>query len=176
MNYKSVWRLLERLMVELRAKGIAIPREAVDDLKSAKTLTSIYKTESTSANVASDIAFYLEKVEPSLLSLAESQIGQEYAEEWQNRIDKARREAPEEAAVSSRFVPGIAKGEHWIRIKTSNLIADSDLAESAKKLNLSCKQQDDGYLLVYGSRENVKTLIREVSTKIRKGTSGDETL
>jgi len=169
MNYESVWRLLEALMVELKAKGLAIPQEAVDDLKTAKTLTSISKTESTSANVASDIAFYLEKVEPSLLSLAESEMGIEYAEEWQKRIYKARRQAPEKVAVSSRFVTGISKGEHWIRIKISDLIADSDLAESAKKLNLSCKQQDDGYLLVYGNKENVKTLIREVSSRIGKG-------
>ena len=94
MNYESVWRLLEGLMVELKAKGIAIPQEAVDDLKSAKTLTSIYKTESVTSNVASDIALYLDKVEPSLLSLAESEIGKEYAEEWQNRIYKARTQAP----------------------------------------------------------------------------------
>ncbi len=176
MNYESVWRLLEGLMVELKAKGIAIPQETVDDLKSARTLSSIDKTESASANLASDIAFYLEKVEPILLSLAESEVGIEYAEEWQNRIDKTSRQTPAKAAAGSRFVSGVAKGEHWIRIKTSNLIADSDLAESARKLNLSCRQQEDGYLLVYGSKENVKTLIREVSTKIRKGTSADETL
>lgn len=169
MNYESVWRLLEGLMVELKAKGIAIPQEAVDDLKSAKTLTSIYKTESVTSNVASDIALYLDKVEPSLLSLAESEIGQEYADEWQNRIYKARTQAPEKAAVSPRFVSGIAKGEHWIRIKTSNIIADSELSESLKRLNLSCKRQDDGYLLVYGNKENVKTLIREVSSRIGKG-------
>jgi hypothetical protein len=169
MNYESVWRLLEGLIVELKTKGISIPPELVDDLKSAKTLTSIYNTESTTSNVASDIALYFERVEPSLLSLAESEIGKEYANAWQNRIDKARIQAPEKAAVRSRFVSGISKGDHWIRIKTSNIIADSDLSESLKKLNLSCRQQEDGYLLVYGSEENVKTLIREVSTRIGKG-------
>jgi hypothetical protein len=66
-------------------------------------------------------------------------------------------------------VSAVSKGEHWIRIKTSNLIADSDLNELLKKLNLSCKPQDDGYLLVYGNEENVRSLIREVSTRIGKG-------
>jgi hypothetical protein len=169
MNYESVWKLLEGLMIELRARGIVIAPELVDDLKSAKTLTGIYKTESTTSNVASDIALYLEKVEPSLLSLAESEMGQEYADEWQHRIDKARRQAPENAAIRSRFVSGISKRDHRIRIKTANIIADSDLNESLKKLHLSCKQQDDGYLLVYGNEENVKSLIREVSTRIGKG-------
>ena len=169
MNYESVWKLLEALLVELRARGIVIPPELVDDLKSAKTLTGMYKTGSTSSNVASDIALYLDKVEPSLLSLAESQVGQEYADEWQHRIQKARTQAPENTVSRSRFVSGISRGDHWIRIKTSNIIADSDLKESLEKLNLSCKQQDDGYLLVYGNKENVKSLVREVSTRIGKG-------
>ncbi len=169
MNYESVWKLLEALLVELRARGIVIPPELVDDLKSAKTLTGICRTESTGSNVASDIALYLDKIEPGLLGLAESQAGQEYADEWLHRIDKARRQAPENAAIRSRFVSGISKGDHWIRIKTANIIAESDLNESLKKLNLSCKPQDDGYLLVYGNKENVKSLVREVSTKIGKG-------
>jgi hypothetical protein len=168
MNYESVWKLLEALLVELRAAGVVVPPELVDDLKSAKTLTGICRTESTCSSVASDIALYLDKVEPGLLGLAESQMGQEYAAEWQQRIEKARRQAPENAAIRSRFVTGISKGDHWIRIKTSNLIADSDLNESLVKLNLSCQQQDDGYLLVYGNKEKVKSLIREVSTRIKE--------
>jgi hypothetical protein len=156
-------------MVELRGKGIAIPQELVDDLKSAKTLASIYKTDSTALNVMNEMALYMDKVEPSLLSLAESEMGKEYADKWQNKINDTRMEVGEKAAVPSRFISGISKSEHWIRIKTSNIIADLELSELLKKLNLSNKLQEDGYLLVYGNKENVKTFIREVSKKIGKG-------
>jgi hypothetical protein len=36
-----------------------------------------------------------------------------------------------------------------------------------EKLGLKSAMQEDGYLLIHGKKENVKTFVKEVSEKIR---------
>ena len=169
MNYEYIWPVLEALMVDLRQKGMIIPQDIADDLKSARTLLTIYKAQPATANVESELALYLEKIEPILLSLAESEIGEEYADVWQKKIGDARTQTGEKSALTSRFIPGIPKGEHWLRIKTSDMISDGEINILLGKLNLTSKPQNDGYLLIYGNQENVITFIKEVRKKIGKG-------
>ena len=169
MNYERLWKTLEELMVELTKKEITIPQELVDDLKSAKTLISIHKAEPTALEIATEIELYIEKVESNLLYLAESDIGKEYADECLRRISEARRKGiSEKTTPPSRFISGVPKGEHWIRIEASDIISDEEINKLLEKLSLSSKMQDDGYLLVHGKEENVKAFIKEVSEKVKK--------
>ena len=169
MNYELLWKTLEELMIELTDRGVTIPQELMDDLKSAKTFISIYKTGPSALDVVTEVALYLDKIEPNLLYLAESEVGEKYASAWVKKISDARLEKAETTAVPSKFVAEIPRGEHWIRIKTADIISDDNLKELLKNLNLSSKSQDDGYLLIYGKEENVKSFIREVDRKIGKG-------
>jgi len=169
MNYEYLWKALEGLIVELTNKGITIPQELVDDLKSAKTLISIHKAEPMALDIATEIELYIEKVESNLLYLAESDIGKEYADECLRRIHDARRKGlSEKPKVTSRFVSGVPKGEYWIRIEASDLISNREIDKLLAKLNLSSKLQENGYILVYGKEENVKAFIKEVGEKILK--------
>ena len=169
MNYEYLWRVLEELMVEFAKKGVVVPKELMDDLKSAKTLISIHRTEPSALEIATEIELYLEKVESNLMYLAESDVGKEYADRCLKKIDEARKEGlGEKTAVVSRFVSGVPKGEHWIRIAASDLISDRAMDKLLKELSLSSKPQDDGYLLIYGKDENLKTFIKEVSKRIGK--------
>ena len=168
MNYELLWKTLEELMIELADRGVTIPQELRDNLKSAKTFISIYNTDPSALDVVTEAALYLDKIEPNLLYLAESEVGKKYASAWVKKISDARLEKAETTAPS-KFVAEIPRGEHWIRIKIADIISDDNLKELLKNLNLSSKSQDDGYLLIYGKEENVKSFIREVDRKIGKG-------
>jgi len=168
MNYELLWKILEELMIELADRGVTIPKELMDDLKSARTLISIYNTEPSALDVVTEVALYLDKIEPNLLYLAESEVGKKYASAWIKKISDARLEKAETTIVPSKFVAEIPRGEHWIRIKTSDIISDDNLKELLKNLKLSSKAQNDGYLLVYGKEEHVKSFIKEVGKKIGK--------
>ena len=169
MNYERYWMVLEELMVGLRQKGINIPQETADDLKSARTLITIHNTDPSVSTVEAEIALYLEKAEPILLSLAEFEVGKDYADDWQAKAVEAITRTEEKAAFKSRFVSGVVRGEGWLRIKTAGIMSDAEIAALLKQLNLSAKPQDDGYLLVRGDKESIKTFVREIRKKIGKG-------
>jgi len=169
MDYTNLWKVLEELYNELTKNRVTIPREFMDDLKSVKTLINIYKVDTSTVNVATEIELLLEKIESNLLYLAESDIGKEYAEKWLKKIYEARKKGlGTRTTLPSRFVTGVPKNEHWIRIKISDLIKDKDLDVLLDKFNLSSKIQKDEYLLVHGKEQNVKNFIKEIGKKIRK--------
>jgi hypothetical protein len=169
MDYTDLWKVLEELYNELTKKEVTVPQEFMNDLKSVKTLINIYKVDTTTLNVATEIELYLEKIESNLLYLAESDIGKEYAENWLKKIYEARKKGlSTKTTLPSRFVSGVPKNEHWIRIKTTDLIKDQDLEVLLDKFNLSSKIQKDEYLLIHGNEQNVKNFLKEVGKKIRK--------
>jgi hypothetical protein len=169
MDYLNLWQVLEELYNTLLKKGVTLPREIMDDLKSVKTLINIYKVDVTTLNVATEIEIYLEKIESNLLYLAESDIGKAYAEKWLKKIYEARRsEVEKRKTYQARFISGVPKNEHWIRIKTSDLMKDQDRKRLLDKFNLSSKPQNDEYVLIHGKEENIRKFIKEVGKKIKK--------
>lgn len=170
MDYESLWKNLEALMVELTKRGTNIPKEFIDDLKSAKTMINIYKTDPTSLDITTDIELYIGKIEPSLLYLAESDVSKEYADKWLKKINSARTmEKNEQTVTKTKYVSGVSKGEYWIRMKSSGLINEAEMGELLRKLNLSCSMQENDYLLIRGNEEKVKTFVKEVGKRIGKG-------
>ena len=71
MNYQDRWRVLERMMTELRRRQIKIPKETMTSLKSAKTMISISAAESTHSASILSIEEHLLTVESTLFDLAE---------------------------------------------------------------------------------------------------------
>lgn len=155
-------------MVELMKKGLAIPQPVIEDLKTCRTLIKIYGTGSADPETAADAAPYLQKVEANLMVLAESSVGVEYADAWQHRIRAAYEDNGGETDTASKFVSGVPKSDYWIRLKTSELNIGGEIGEMLDRLSLSAKQNDDGYLLVYGKKEDVKAFLQEVRQKVGK--------
>lgn len=170
MDYEYVWKILEELMLKLTEKKITFPQELIDDLKSAKTMMNIYRTDPTSLEITTNIEFYLEKIEADLLHIAETELGKKYADQYLKRIDDARtKDLGKRATVLPTFVSGIPKGDHWIRIDPKNLIDNKEVDKLLQKLDLSSKKQKDGYILVHGKEENVKAFLKEVNEIIGIG-------
>ena len=86
MNYEHVWKVLEALIVEFGKKSIKVPKQYMEDLKSALTFIRIHNSEPSDSNVIAEIERYIYTVEINLLSLAETEQGVKYADECMRRI------------------------------------------------------------------------------------------
>ena len=72
--------------------------------------------------------------------------------------------------TSNAFITGIPKSDYRIRLKTSDIQIDGELDVLIEQFRLSATTQDDGFLLVYGAKEDVMAFLKEVRRKI----GGDE--
>jgi hypothetical protein len=168
LNYEHVWKVLEALIVELSKKGIKVPHKYVEDLKSAQTFIKIHNTEPSDSNVMTEIERYINSVEINLLSLAETEQGAKYADECMRRIYDARTKGIDsKISVPTKFVAGVPKDDHWIRIQITDLLTAEELDELLSTHHLSSKPQEDGYILIHGIKDNVKALIRAMGQKLR---------
>ncbi len=168
MGYEQWWKTLETLIAELRKKQLAIPEEIMTSLRSAKTMINIYHADPSYLETIPDIENYLLNVESTLINMAREEFGQAYAERWMERLEKARREEePKTEAAPSRFIPRLPKEEHWIRVLPSDTVLKQDVELLADELGLSCKTQEGGYILIYGSKEKVRDFVKMMAEKCR---------
>lgn len=169
MNFDSACRKLEELMTDLMRKGVTIPDQVIDDLKSTRTMISIYKSDPVEIDRTMETTPFLKKVEFSLILLADSEIGKEYADEWQNKIDHAYQAEDGTSASQAIFISGVPKGESWFRIVASELSTMvQELDELLGRLHLSSEPQKDGYLLIHGRKEDIASFLKEVRQKVGK--------
>lgn len=167
-NFEGVCKILEELLLDLMDKGLDIPPHLIEDLKSGRTMTSVYETESTEDHVPLRITPYLQIVEANLLSLAEAGVGKQYADEWQRRVNGAYAQQAEKPAPRPGHIPGIPRGAYWIRIQPSELIESREFKELLDRHELSERPQEDGYSLVFGKREQVSSFLKEIRQKVSK--------
>ncbi|MCW3986157.1 MAG: DUF2096 domain-containing protein [Candidatus Bathyarchaeota archaeon] len=168
MGYEQWWKTLENLITELRKKQVTISTEVMTSLRSAKTTINIYKADPSRLESIPVIENYLMTVESNLINRAKERFGQAFIERWIKKLEKARREENLKAeTATSRFIPGLPKGKHWIRVSTSDDILKENVEKLAGELGLSCKMQKDGYVLVYGSKEDVKDFVKKMAKEYR---------
>ena len=166
MGYEEVWRVLDDLLTELRQKDEAISADVMNDLHSAKTMIQILKADPTHTENIPRVEIYLENVEFHLVSMAQERFGTRYVERWMKKFEEARR-VPEGRETATRFVPGVPRGKHWVRIEISEEAPQSEIEKFAEEHGLSSKMQDDGYVLVYGKNPNVKSFVKKLAERVR---------
>ena len=168
MGYKQWWKTLETLIAEFRKKQVTIPLEIMTSLRSAKTMINVYNADPSYLEPSPTIENYLIDVESNLINMAKEKFGQSCIRHWLKKLEDARKEAePKAQSTTSRFISGLPKGEHWIRVLPSDNILKEDVEKLAGELGLSCKMQKDGYMLVYGTKEKVKVFVKKMADKCR---------
>jgi len=168
MGYEQWWKTLENLTAEFKRKQVTVPAEIMSYLRSAKTMISVYNVDPTCLESIPTVENYLINVESNLLNIAKAKFGQAFMERWIKKLEDSRKEAePKTETTASRFIPGLPKGEHWIRVLSSEEILKENVERLAGELGLSCKMQKDGYILVYGSEEKVKAFVKKMAEKCR---------
>jgi hypothetical protein len=169
MNYDQIWNVLEDLIKEMRSEKQTIPQSIMNDLHSAKTLIQVLKVDHSHIENIPRIEAYLENVEAQLISIVQEKIGQEFVAKWIKKLDETRRKVSEEQeGSSSRFVPGLPKDKHWVRVQITEETPQEEVEKLADENHLSHRIQKNGYMLVYGDNENVKSFIKKMAAKFRR--------
>jgi len=168
MGHEEVWNVLENLITELRNKGQLIPANVMNDLHSAKTMIQVFKADTTHVENIPRIETYLESVEAQLISMAQEKVGSKFVAKWMEKLDEARRKVSEEKEEGARFVPGLPRDKHWVRVQISEDTPRKEIEKLAEENNLSHKMQKDGYMLVYGDDENIKAFVKKMAAKFHR--------
>lgn len=169
MNFLAAAGVLDALMLELAERGVVAPAHVTASLQTARSLARIglRKAEEDSESELKILAI-LQDAEMNLLSLAETNFGAAYAEDWQRRMAVAGATPvtkPNESA--SKFVAGVPKGVHWVRIRQSELEKLPDAEFS--RFSLTAMPQTDGYLLLYGEKTNIAAFLKEMRKVYKEG-------
>ncbi|MCL1831113.1 MAG: DUF2096 family protein [Oscillospiraceae bacterium] len=163
-NYIAAAAVLDELMIELKHKNIDIPSHVVSDLKTGRSFAGIAMRQAGEIETEAKAMAALQNVEMNLLSLAEIEAGNEYAEGWQMKIIEAYTsdvKAPPSSSAAG-YIVGIPKGVYWVRVQEEYLKDITDIAALLDEFTLSSKSQDDGYILVYGKKDNVSLFLASV--------------
>jgi len=165
VGYLAVWKVLEKMIADLRKKGIAVPDKVMNDLKSAKTMIKILNADYSRGETAQSIEEYLENVEAHIVSEAQEKFGVKYVDEWLRRLGEARRQTSDEEEEEARFMPGVPHGHKWIRVKPLPELPIEKLIKLAKDSKLSYNIQEDRFLLVHGKDEDIKLFVKKIAVK-----------
>lgn len=152
------------MITDFKKKGLTVPANIFNDLKYARTLINVLKADPARPETSQKIEGYLNNVEAYLISEGQK-FGNKYVEEWVRRLEEASKKMFEEEKEETRFVPGLPREQHWIRIKPSGDIPLEVLKAVADELKLSFEVQSDGCLLVYGEYNRVKDFVKKMTTK-----------
>jgi len=175
LKYRNAVKVFEELMMDLTGKGVEIPGHVIDSIRSGRSYINIL-LRAHDDGVERHAAISLESAEMNLLSMADASGGSGYADMWQRRINDAYAGIPDAGeglpappAPVSVFAAGVPRGRHFIRIQESELSPLHDeLDEMFGGFELIAKTQKDGYILLYGTKENVSSFLKEVRRKIGK--------
>ena len=168
MNYGSVCNKLDALMSELLNKGVNVPQQIAEGLNSVRSLIQIYSKSPDKLHSLIDKSTELQTLEMNLVILAEASFGKDFADAWQQKISAAYKEEIPDQKQNSRYVSGVPKEQYWVRLKTGDITEDIGLDGMLDGMRLNARKEPDGYLLIYGQKEDVKTLLNNIRQKIGK--------
>jgi len=155
-NYLAAAKVLDDLLLELIDKGMSVPTHVVEDLKASRALANM-DARQPGANPALEgkIMPVLERVEMNLLAFAEMAGGADCADVWQQRTAEAYQAPARPPAIPGKM-RGVPKGAWPIRVQTSEL----EGCRPTEALGLTAVEQEDGYTLIYGTKENISVFLK----------------
>jgi hypothetical protein len=171
MNYEEKWKVIADFLIELQKEGEEIPKDVINDLRSAKTMIQVLTADPNNIEYISRIDTYLRSVESYAINTAEKH-GTEKVEAWLKKLKIENRGSKEEKETISRFVPGIPRNKKWVRIQISEDTTPKEIKKLIEISDLSYKIQKNRYILVYGNGENIKSLMKKMTERFRHSRNG----
>ncbi len=174
MGYLETWKILEEIIIELRKKGVSTNANVMNDLKAARTLMELTKSENhDQSENGLRIEQYLSSVEASLVSEAQEYFPSERVDEWLRRLDGSSCEVGTGAPVKSsgkdeRFVVGVPRDQKWVRVNAIASLSTRKVEELAVDSGLLAKTEPDGHIIVYGSTEGIKDFVKKIAKETVK--------
>ncbi len=170
MTHLATSKVLEDMIIELRKKGLAVPQNILNDLKSARVLMKVEGVDQKSLGETSPkIEEYLGNVEAYLVTEGQKKLSLQQVDEWLRQLEAASIDTcVAEEKEAPRFISGVPRDQKWIRVKPLASLPVEKLKQLAEKLNLSSKAQEYGRLIVYGKVEDIKEFIKKMTTQAGK--------
>ena len=166
MGYTAVWKILEEIIVEFRKKGLTIPQNIMNDLKSAKVMIKIMDVDEGRGEAAQKIEQYLGSVEAYLITAAQKTFEPARIDAWLRRLEEATcnlcaYEVGKEG--KPKFISGVPRDQKWIRVKPLDSMPLDELKQLAEKTRLSSRVEEDGRLVVYGKAEDIREFVKKMT-------------
>jgi hypothetical protein len=168
MSHTATWKVLEDMMVELRRKGVAIPSNVINDLRSAKLMIKISEAEGSRGEASQKVEEYLGSVESYLVTEAQKAWRLETVDQWLRRLEEANAETCEEKMEENKFITGVPRDQKWVRVEPVGNLPTERIHRIAKESNLSVNPQKDGRLVVYGQPECIKEFLKKMTAEAIK--------
>jgi len=163
VNYEAVWQVLADLITELRKKGETVPTHVMEDLRSAKTTIHILKVDEDNPDHLLRVEEFLGKVESYVMYTAQRKFGALTVNVWMDRLERAKRKVHEDIQPASKFIPGIPRDKHWVRIKIADDVPLERIELAAEEGGLEHKTQKNGYVIVYGEKTRIQNFIKRMA-------------
>lgn len=169
MGYMSVWKVLDEIIIEFRKKGLTVPHNIMNDLKSAKVMITIMDADESRGETAPKIEQYLRSVEAYLVTEAQKTFAPTRIDAWLIRLEEATADICEsEKEKETKFISGIPRDQKWIRVKPLDSMPLKKLEQLAEETSLSCRVQDDGRLVVYGKSGDIREFVKKMTAITNK--------
>jgi len=173
LSHAETWKILEEIIIEFRKKSIAVPEHVMDDLKSAKTMTKLLETGEGQGEIGPKVEQYLSSVEAYVVTEAEKNFPPERIDAWLRRLEASTCDVCADRAKptpkeSPRFVAGLPRDQHWVRVNPIASLPREKLEELAKDSGLAVKVEEDGHLIVYGQAEDIHLFMKTMTLHASK--------
>jgi hypothetical protein len=168
MDYFALWKALEELLTELKKKGVNVPDLTMKRLRGARATINIYVADPSYQQTSADLMTQLTELEMELMTLAEQEVGPEFANDWLKRIATAREAEPSSPMVDKGFPKGVPRSDYWIRLTIGDTISIDEVREMATKHDLTVKEETPEQVIVHGEQSRVRQLVKMMTEEQRK--------
>lgn len=167
----ATWKTLEDMMIELKKKGVAIPENVMEDLRSAKSMIKLACTQGSHGDEVMKTEEYMANVEAYLVNEGQRVFGSKHVDGWLMRLEEAGAcgEVCEQPAErEAQFVTGVPRDQKWIRVEPTEKLSSERIQQLAREQNLQIKLQKDMRLLVYGEPESLKGFVKHMTAEANR--------
>jgi len=169
---EQVWLVLSDLYQDLSRKNVYV--DVASELRNCKALIYFIRTNvlhppvkqlATIDDSLRDSSQILVKIKHSLISAAQG-VGEGYAKDWINKIDKAERAELNYTMVHtvSGFVSGLPRDleKGWMRLALSKPIAEERVQDVAEQFGVIIEFINDAYIVITGRKALVQKAAKDI--------------
>jgi hypothetical protein len=167
-NYEKKWKILDNFLIKLKKKGVKIPLEIINDLRSAKTIIQVLKPNLKKTENISRIEEYMRKVETFAVYTSEKLGISDVEELLKKTTCMKQQEKTKHPKETQKFIHGVPKNNSWLLIKPSEELQVKLIKELVKKNQLGLKIEKNEDIIVFGKQNMIKSFVKDV-TKLFNG-------
>ena len=157
------------MLIELKTKGVTIPENVMEDLRSAKSMIKVAATEGSHGDAVMKTEEYLANVEAFCVNEGQKVFGTKHVDRWLEVLEEAGALGEcEEDFDEGKFVTGVPKDQKWVRVEPIENMSHGLIEQFAKEQSLEIKVQKDGRLLVHGQLESIKAFVKKMTLEQQK--------